>query len=75
MKMTNDIEVRCPHGMQRLFARLKSEGEKPVYVNGTLIEVACYDCAKNLRKSGRDVSRVRHQFNILGELVNTVIDD
>ena len=40
--------------------------------DGTLVEFACSDCARDLRKQGYDVARVLHQYNIAGELVNTV---
>jgi hypothetical protein len=74
--MIDDIEIRCPNGVRGLLAKLKSNGEKPKYVaNGMLVEFACYDCKNRLRKRGQLVRRVLHQYNFLGDLVATVIEE
>ncbi len=69
------VEVRCPSDLRRLFTKLKSEGKKPLMVEGNLMEFACSDCARELRKSGRDVKRVLHRFSFLGDLVESVIEE
>jgi hypothetical protein len=68
------IELRCPNGPRRLFAKLA--GTPPRYVEdeegeGALIELACADCRKTLQRRGQDCAQVLHYFNILGELVRT----
>lgn len=65
------IDVRCPAHPVRLLLRIG----KPVSVdNANLIEVACRDCRKDLLRQGRKVSLVIHRYNVLGELVETLID-
>jgi hypothetical protein len=68
------VEVRCPVGPQRLLSKLRLSGEKPTYVEGNLIEFACDDCKRTIRRSGRTVSRVLHRYNFLGQLVETVTE-
>lgn len=68
------VEVRCPVGPQRLLSKLRLSGEKPTYVEGNLIEFACDDCKRNLRRRGQTVSRVLHRYNFLGELVETATE-
>jgi hypothetical protein len=50
---------------------MKLAGEQPQYVEGNLMEFACDDCKKQLRRSGDNVFRVLHRYNFLGELVET----
>lgn len=72
----NEKELRCPVGPRRLFMKLKTEGVPPVFVDGTLLEVSCSDCARALRKEGRNVVRVLHRYTFLGQLYETeVIED
>ena len=61
------IDVRCDKFQRRLFVRLLTT-EKPVIVEGNLLEFACRDCAK-LEKA----ERVLHRFDVAGELVETEI--
>lgn len=67
----NSVDLRCPVGPRRLLAILRQEGKKPLYVDGNLVEFACSDCARSARRAGRDVLRVLHRFNFVGELVST----
>ena len=67
-------EVRCPAGPQRLFAKLKRDGGKPVIKDGNLIEFACRDCRTNTHKmSGLRPAQVLHRYNLAGELVETEV--
>lgn len=71
--MSGSEQIRCPEGPKRLLAIVRMRGEKPTYTDdGMLIEFACYDCAKSMRKQGYDVARVLHQYNVLGEFVSSV---
>jgi len=68
------VELRCPLGARRLFARMRQRGERPRYVQpDNLIEFSCYDCRHRMYKQGRDVKLVLHTFNIAGELVGTTV--
>lgn len=67
-----EVEIRCPTGPQRLFFKLLQSGEQPKIVSGNLIELACSDCARLIRKSGRPVYRVLHRYDLTGELIETV---
>lgn len=53
---------------------LRREGEHPVIVPGNLFEVSCRDCAKNARQFDGEVIRVLHRFDLMGELVESVVE-
>ncbi len=67
------VEIRCPSDLRRLFMKLRISGDTPKYVEGNLLEIACSDCKRELRKQGIELSRVLHYFNFLGELVTTEV--
>jgi hypothetical protein len=64
------IELRCAVGPRRLFAKIRSTGERPHITDGNLIECACPDCRK---RHYPDSTQVLHRFNIIGELVETAV--
>jgi hypothetical protein len=53
--------------------KLQISGEKPKYVDGNLLEIACSDCKRELRKQGVEIVRVLHYFNFVGELITTEV--
>jgi len=53
--------------------QVRFNGEKPRYVDGLEIELACDDCKRLYRRQGMTVKRVLHRFNVLGECTETVI--
>ena len=53
--------------------KLKLRGEATPVVEGNLLELACYECRKTLRREGEDVLYVFHRFNFLGELIETEV--
>lgn len=53
--------------------KLKMEGLPPVFTDGNLFEVSCSDCARALRKEGKEVTRVLHRFTFLGQLQESVV--
>lgn len=68
------MEVRCPYGARRLFARMIQRGERPSYVHpDNLIEFSCYDCRHARQSRGERVSRVLHRYNAAGEFVETLV--
>lgn len=67
------VDIRCPYNLRKLFMKLQLSGDTPKYVDGNLMEIACYDCARDLRSTGVEVVRVLHYFNFLGELVRTEV--
>lgn len=74
MTQREETQMRCPAGPRRMLAILRASGQKPTYVDdGILVEFACSDCSRELRRAGRDVARVLHRFNILGEFVESEI--
>lgn len=70
---TFSIDIRCPNGPQRLFMKLKMEGEKPT-VTDNRMEFACSDCKRTLRREGFEVDRVLHQYDFLGNFCETFIE-
>jgi hypothetical protein len=73
MEPATEVEIRCPVGLERLFAKLQLTGEQPKYVDGVFLEISCYDCRRKLRDEGTSVKAVFHYFNFLGELVKTEV--
>jgi len=67
------VELRCPVGPQRLLSKLLISGGRPKITEGNLVELACSDCKKSVRGSGRQVVRVLHRFDLSGELVETCL--
>lgn len=69
------VEVRCPVGPRRLFAKLRLEGGiNPHVTEDNLVEFSCDDCKRERRARGERVFRVLHRFDFFGTLVQTVID-
>jgi hypothetical protein len=69
---TEVVEVRCPVGPQRLFAKFRLDGGvNPTITDDNLIEFACSDCRKTLQRSDLHITRVLHRYNIFGELVES----
>lgn len=68
--MTEDLgfEVRCPVGPQRLFLKLVEASEEL-----PILELACGDCARRLKRQGLDVVRVLHRYTVSGELIETIV--
>lgn len=69
------VDLRCPVGPKALLAKVIQSGEKESYDSWNLLELACRDCARTLRKTDSHVKRVVHRFNIMGELVESVVQD
>lgn len=69
------IEIRCPIGPRRLFFKVRAEGMVPEVTSDNLLEIACADCRRLLRKRGVQVDRVIHCYNIAGELVESYIEN
>lgn len=68
------IELRCPLGPKALLAKSVLLGD-PAGMNLelNLMEITCRDCAKLARASDPGVRRVKHRFNVLGQLVESVV--
>lgn len=72
--MLQSVEIRCPVGPRRLLAKVLTDGQKPGRAEGNLLELNCPDCKKTLRSHGRQVVRVLHRYDVLGVLVETMIE-
>jgi hypothetical protein len=66
------VEIRCPVGPRKLLSKLILEKQVPSVVDGNLLEMACYDCARTARIHNPDVLRVLHRYNLVGELIESV---
>ncbi len=69
------VEVRCPLGPRKLFTKLKLGEEFGKYLPNNLIEFTCSDCAKRIGRERQQRVRVYHQFNFVGELICTHVED
>lgn len=67
------VELHCPVGPQRLFAKLRLAGSRPPVTLDNLIEFSCQDCRRSLKRDGRAASLVLHRYNIIGELVENEV--
>lgn len=67
------VEIRCPVGLERLFAKLQLTGDKPKFVEGVWMQISCYDCRRKLRDDGERVKAVFHYYDFLGELVKSEV--
>lgn len=72
---SHEVELRCPTGPRKLFAKLRLQGMQPAVTTDNLVELACQDCRRRLRSEGNDVALVLHRYNIIGELIETVAVD
>jgi hypothetical protein len=70
--LSEEVEIRCPSGSQRLLAKVIQDGTVDVGPGTNLLEFACHDCVRQLKRSGHEVSRVLHRYNFVGQLVETV---
>jgi hypothetical protein len=68
------IEIRCPVGPRRLLSKLLVDGGRPKHVDGNLIEFACDDCKRTLRRQGETLSLVLHRYDLAGNLVETLVE-
>jgi hypothetical protein len=64
------LELRCPFGTRRLFAKLVEMYGTPKITDGNLIEFSCPDCRRRLRTD----NHILHRFRLDGKLVETVED-
>lgn len=70
--MDASIDLRCDRDPRRLFAKIRTNGEKPPSITeGNLFEVACRDCAKVMREQYTTLKQVFHRFDAAGTLVET----
>jgi hypothetical protein len=67
------VEIRCPVGPRRLFAKFRMEEGTPHITSDNLFEVSCPDCTKLCRKKQDNVGRVLHRFNFFGQLVESEV--
>lgn len=80
MAETAAVEIRCPVGPRRLFARMIQRGERPRYIHepggpDNLIEFSCYDCRHARQRRGERLSLVLHRYDLAGTLIETVVVD
>ena len=66
--MTTVTEIRCPFGS--LFGKLRGQF---VVTEGNLAEFACSNCKKAAREYDPTVHQVLHRYDLVGELVETVV--
>lgn len=68
------IELRCPIGPKALLAKSVLLGDPAgMNLDLNLMEITCRDCAKQARVNDSRVKRVKHRFNVLGQLVESVV--
>lgn len=48
-------------------------GERPHITQDNLVELACDDCKRTLRREGDHVERVLHRYSLDGSLVETEV--
>lgn len=70
------VELRCPNLPKRLLGVMRiSNEEQPKIVEGNLLELACRDCRTVVEvDQGRKPKRVLHHFNVIGDLVASLVE-
>lgn len=68
------VDLRCPYGARALLAKIVQQGGEAHRTNENLMELACRDCARRERQKDSNIRRVLHRFNVLGELVESVVE-
>lgn len=66
--MLKSIEIRCPGRFGKLFLILRQEY---LPTDGTFMEIACMDCAKEARADYPNVRRALHYYDLRGVCVMT----
>lgn len=72
------VELRCEDFPRRLFGKMLVEAraaDAEVAVTDGLMEFDCRDCRKDYQEDGELVVRVLHRFDLIGNLVETVVVD
>lgn len=70
------IELRCPVGPRALLAKSVVLGDvAQVNRELNLMEISCRDCVKRARLRNPKIKRILHRFNVLGQLVESVIQE
>lgn len=67
------VELRCPVDARTLLGKVLADGDRPV-VSGNLMELHCRVCSRNGREFDPTVVRVLHRFDLLGSLVESVVE-
>jgi hypothetical protein len=75
-----EVDLRCPVHAPcdpgKLLARLRLAGGQPSFVKpDNLIELDCPACKTARRRQGRPVRRVLHRYDLLGEMIETLIEE
>jgi hypothetical protein len=68
--MPSKVEIRCPGKFNKLFLILLQEH---LPQEGMLMEIACADCAKDIRRGNPKVVRALHYYDAAGKCVHTKI--
>ena len=72
--IVDEVELRCPVGARKLFAKLLLSDPPPVVTSSNLLEMSCQDCRRKMHREGdSEVSHVLHRFDVIGRLIETVI--
>jgi hypothetical protein len=79
-------DIRCPQGPKKLLAKLSKPSEEELQdyreskrIVSNLLELSCRDCTKETRREAVERGqepplRVLHRYNLVGELVETVVE-
>lgn len=67
------VELRCTEGFGKLLGKFFRAGMPLTVDSDNLAELPCADCKRRLRREGQRARVVLHRFNVIGELVETVV--
>lgn len=74
MKTMTKVELRCPTGARRLLGKYWMDSSEPLKVTDNLMELSCRDCTRNAREFDRNVVRIVHRFDLIGNLVESIAE-
>lgn len=69
----NIVDLRCPIGPKALLAKVVRQNDHHRMTSTNLLELACRDCRRTEKLRDPQVLQVVHRFNVLGELVESVV--
>lgn len=62
--------IRCPVNTRRVFAKIRTDPQVSIGPDNAIL-FSCRDCRSARRAAGEQVRLVVHEFNLLGQLVQT----
>lgn len=67
------LELRCTEGFGKLLGKWFRTGMPLPVDPENMAELPCADCKRRMKREHPEIRFVLHRFNVLGELVDTIV--